>query len=925
LISGMEIASASRATEKSDKLAKLAAVCRPRTRKRALFWSGNLEKIASVEGRAVMKIEAVQRNSHRLTGSNGASGSSGERRRRHALPPIARAITICLLGAPAIAMAGPLPVNGSFVAGSGSISANGSTMTIGQTTSRGVIDWSQFSIGKGNHVSFLNGNGATLNRVTGGNPSLILGALTATGSVYLINSQGIVVGPGGTVATGGNFVASSLDTCNCAFMKGDPLTFKGTSNASVINLGNIGSTGGDVYLLARSSVVNAGTISAPQGVAGLAAGAGVLLGDASSGQPIFVQTGSSGSVMNMGKIGSAQVTLQAADGNIFAFAGNHASIRATGTATRDGHVWLVADRGSVTLRGPVEARNADGSGGTVDVNASALSLGNAPGESPLVEAKQWNIKAPAFTIDGAAASAFAHSMNAGTSVDVTTTAAPGASGDIDVASSLHWSGASALTLNAYRSLTIEPGAKVSNAGSGSLALRADAASRDNGGSVKNLGTIDWSNSSGTVAAFYDMNGSYAPGTQVSNAAWVATLDSGLRDQITGYALVNSYADLKNVANNLSGNYALGTDIDASASSDGSFVPLGDIYTPFTGQFNGFGHRITQLEVDRTVDADHTPAPYVLEAQGMFGLIGKAGLVSNFSLNASFGSNSGSGPSGFGALMAGVLAGINEGTIVRVDTSAGQGALDRPYDRAFAGTFGDRSYATTFGGLVGRNSGMIYRSSSSISDYDESQAGGLVGDNAAGGTISQSFATGSIYSYGHSNGGGGLAFSNEGTITRSYATGDVSFNPDYCGGASGNPCEAAAAGLVVQNSGTITQSFATGKITEQPPPPPCCLLGSRASAGPLFQSEDDGGETQPPVGIATNNAGTIGNDVYWNKETTGATVGVGTGTPIPAANGLTTAQMSDPASFVGYDFGPNGVWAMPAGATHPVLRWQVDSQ
>ncbi|KAA0086050.1 hypothetical protein C0Z19_18420 [Trinickia soli] len=36
----------------------------------------------------------------------------------------------------------------------------------------------------------------------------------------------------------------------------------------------------------------------------------------------------------------------------------------------------------------------------------------------------------------------------------------------------------------------------------------------------------------------------------------------------------------------------------------------------------------------------------------------------------------------------------------------------------------------------------------------------------------------------------------------------------------------------------------------------------------------------------------------------------------------TAQMSDPSSFAGYDFGPNGVWAMPAGATHPVLSWQI---
>jgi hypothetical protein len=34
-------------------------------------------------------------------------------------------------------------------------------------------------------------------------------------------------------------------------------------------------------------------------------------------------------------------------------------------------------------------------------------------------------------------------------------------------------------------------------------------------------------------------------------------------------------------------------------------------------------------------------------------------------------------------------------------------------------------------------------------------------------------------------------------------------------------------------------------------------------------------------------------------------------------------MSDPKSFVGWNFGSDGAWAMPAGATHPVLRWQVE--
>lgn len=206
-------------------------------------------------------------------------------------------------------------------------------------------------------------------------------------------------------------------------MNGTAPTFKGDSTASVVNLGTIGSTGGDVYLIARSSAVNAGTIRAPQGVAGLATGASFLLGDASIGQGIFVQTGSGGSVVNLGDIRAAQASLQAADDTVFALAANHASIRATGTAKRDGHVWLVTDSGNVSLQSTIEATNADGSGGTVDVGARTPSLGNAVGGGALVTAKQWNITTLAFTLDSTAAGAFEHSLTAGTSIGLTTTGA----------------------------------------------------------------------------------------------------------------------------------------------------------------------------------------------------------------------------------------------------------------------------------------------------------------------------------------------------------------------------------------------------------------------------------------------------------------------------------------------------------------------
>lgn len=765
--------------------------------------------------------------------------------------------------------AGVLPQGGRYVAGAGTIANQSGGLVITQPGStRGVIDWNSFSIGRNNSVSFDNGSGATLNRVTGGSPSAILGRLSATGSLYVINPQGIVVGPSGVVTTGGRFVASTLDVCNCAFMKGgDALTLSGDSNASVVNLGKISSSGGDVFLIARRAVVNAGEVRAPNGSAELAAGSKVLLQDSAGSRQVFVQTGSQGAVVNRGAIQAAQISLQAADGNVYALAGGGTRIRATGTGTRDGHVWLLADGGRVEQSGSIKATNADGSGGTVDTQAAQLAFG----KHAALHAGQWNLSTPSFTIDSAAAGAVQRSLNAGTSVDIATTGANGATGDLSVASNLRWQGAASLTLAAYRNVSIGQGTTIANQGSGNLNLRADASAIDNGGGIANHGTIDWSGSSGTVGAFYDMSGSYLAGTQVRNAAWTPGAYSGQVSQFTGYKLVNSLSDLEGVANDLAGNYALGKDIDASATSDGSYMPLGNPNTPFTGQFDGQGKTIGSLTLVPWVPA----SPYDAKMMGLFGVIGSDGVVRNLSV-------SGTGTLGDNQYVyMGMLAGQNNGTVLRVNVS---GTLHSGSSDAI-----DYSIA---GGLAGGNAGSVLRSSSSVTLVTGGTLGGLVGAN--GGLIDESFSTGQVVSSSYINqGGGGLAGDNSGTISRSYSTSPTSLY-GRCRGAADTPC--GGAGLVVTNEGTITQSFATGLVTQ-----------------PFYE----------PIGIARTNTGTITNDVYWNRDTTTATIGVQYGTTIPDANGLTTAQMSNPASFVSYDFGPTGAWAMPAGATHPVLRWQIE--
>ena len=212
--------------------------------------------------------------------------------------------------APLVAQAQALPSGGQVIAGVADIANSGAAVTVTQATDRAIIDWTNFSIGQGGEVNFNNGSGATLNRVTGGNLSSIDGLLSATGSVYLINPNGVVIGKSGVVRVGGDFVAATLDIGNANFMAGGDLTFEGPSLASVVNLGHVGALGGDVALIA-ANVRNDGTVLAPNGTLGLLAGNRILMRDAAvdDGRFLVLSGGAGTSATNTGTIEAAAAEL----------------------------------------------------------------------------------------------------------------------------------------------------------------------------------------------------------------------------------------------------------------------------------------------------------------------------------------------------------------------------------------------------------------------------------------------------------------------------------------------------------------------------------------------------------------------------------------------------------------------------------------
>ncbi|RTL89867.1 filamentous hemagglutinin N-terminal domain-containing protein [Ancylobacter aquaticus] len=301
-----------------------------------------------------------------------------------------------------------LPTAPNVTAGSASVAATSATsVLVTQSSRNAIINWGSFSVGAGNSVRFENGTGATLNRVTGFSPSQIDGSLSASGSLYLVNPNGVTIGSDGSVLTGGSFIASTHDVADGEFMAGGAMTFRGTSTASITNYGTIGALGGDVALIARK-VENAGTLTAPEGTAALAAGYEVLVRDGalSDGKFVVKVGGADTEATTRGVIKAAEVELKANGGNVYALAGNTSSLtKATGVATKGGRVFLTAGAGgSVSVTQKVAARKANGKGGSIKVAGTKVKVAGtldaagkkAAGGSIVVEGREITLNSAAL-------------------------------------------------------------------------------------------------------------------------------------------------------------------------------------------------------------------------------------------------------------------------------------------------------------------------------------------------------------------------------------------------------------------------------------------------------------------------------------------------------------------------------------------------
>ena len=223
--------------------------------------------------------------------------------------------------------------------------------------------------------------------------------------------------------------------------------------------------------------------------------------------------------------------------------------------------------------------------------------------------------------------------------------------------------------------------------------------------ILDIRTTDTNN----VVLGYD---AYQEGTGYSNAdtkKFSVTNKEGKPETVDGYMWVHDLDELQAMDTNRSGNYALRNSIDANATLNNTFTPIGDTQF-FSGNFDGLGYSIFGLNVK--IDGDATA--------GLFSTIRNAN-IRNFTIN---------GGSISGGKYVGAVAGTAMNSTIEniTNTAAVTGKTD-------VGGIAGYTYDTTMSGLI--NIGTITGTEDSVN------VGGVVGYMSDGSLKGETYNLGSV--------------------------------------------------------------------------------------------------------------------------------------------------------------------------------------
>jgi filamentous hemagglutinin family protein len=683
------------------------------------------------------------------------------------------------------------PQGGQVVAGTGRISTSGATTTIQQSTPNLSLSWDKFNVTAQETVNFVqpSSSAVAVNRIFDANGSQIMGHINANGQVFLINPNGVLFGKDAVLNVGA-LVASTLDI-NDINVNSSTRAFSGSGAGQVINLGVITAASGGYVALLGNQVSNQGIITAQLGTVVMGAGSAVTLNfNGNSLVSIQVDQSVLNSLIENGGMISAdggRVALNAGarDSLLASVVNNTGHIEAHSMLNQDGVITLIGGMkaGTVNVAGTLDASApVSGNGGFIETSAAHVKVANEAVVDTrsktgqvgtwLVDPQDYNVAAVGGDISGSTLS-----TNLGTTSVTLQSIAGNASGsgNVNINDAVAWTANTTLTLTASNNVNVNSNIAATGNSAGlvinpNTSLGAEAAS---GSGAFKLGS----------GASITLSGA-APSLAIAGTHYVVINRLGDEGSTTG-------TDLQGMEGSLSGHFALGSNIDASATStwnaNAGFNPVGTT-APFTGVFDGLGHSVSQLTINRPA------TPNV----GMFGTADQLAEIRHVGLIG----GSLVGAAGTGSLL---------GTAVSatISDSYNTGSV-----KGNAGT----------GGLVGViTTGEISNSYNTGPVTGNAGTGGLVGVFTTG-SISNSYSTNTVV--GDAGTGGLVGVITTGNLSASYTTGDVAGAAGTGGLAgvmtTGNVSDVYTTGNVVGAAGTgglvgglttgfIRNSFATGTV------------------------------------------------------------------------------------------------------------------
>ena len=495
----------------------------------------------------------------------------------------------------------------------------------------------------------------------------------------------------------------------------------------------------------------------------------------------------------------------------------------------------------------------------------------------------------------------------------TTASGPGThvngTGNIIINADLAWSSGAMLTLDAYRGIIFN--ANVTANGGGKVTMLYN-----NGAGLTGVETDNLLRFVPGKSLSFDAAGGQTGRLAINRQPYKLIFDRAQLEAINRELTVQAGASAKYGLDPgdkvIGGNYALGNNIDLTGKTYNasviSFGVTGNNPPPFAGIFEGLGHTIANMNIT---------VPRQL----------RSGQIA---------------PNSYGVGFIGFLTGtVRDIGIVSGSVGLAAGTNNSTYDSQFVG------------GLVGFASGesVITTSYSAVSVTGAVSVGGLVGDTV--GRVSYSYATGAVSGLNYigglvgSQGDGNFnTISPTTSITNSYATGTVSSLSSLGRDVRGNLVTdwgSTSGGLVGEwFVGTISNSYATGDV-----------LNSAGSSGGLvgrsgivtYSSVYASGRVDTtnrlPRGFmggligsqnGTSGTNTFANGAFYNRSANPTLNAVGSfqistdssaWTPANSngtATGLTSAQMNGGNLNIFFAGFSSDVWSATAGSTPKLTAW-----